>query len=157
MKNNHEKKCLNLNEDLNNILERLKNEYNNEYKSKNDNNNFEFKRNNSITNFPNNPLPKIINANILTSLSHLNKPEFENPANTNKEKLNSKNSKSMKNIFTPDYFLQKDLKKLKEQVRNNIKINLNQKIKRYITSYSEEKKKNNIKEYKNNKKKNFIF
>ena len=155
MKNNHEKKCININEDLNKILERLKNEYNNEYKSKNNNNNiFQYKRNNSITNSPINSLPKIVNVNILTSPSNLHKPEFENQINiNNKEKLNSKNSKSMKNLFDPNYFLQKDLKKLKEQVRNDIKIKLNQKIKRYITSYTEEKKKNNIKENKNLEKK----
>lgn len=156
-KNNHEKKCLNLNEDLNKILERLKNEYNNEYKTKNNNNNINLQynnRKNSITNSPINSLPKIINANILTSPSNLKKPESENPININinKEKFNSKNSKSMKNIFDPDYLLQKDLKKIKEQVRSDIKIKLNQKIKRYLTSYSEEKKKKNIKEYKKNEK-----
>lgn len=72
IKNNHEKNCIKLNVDLNKTLERLKNEYNDEYKSKNDFNKIlENKRNNSVSNASMNSLPKIINGNNFTSPANI--------------------------------------------------------------------------------------
>ena len=66
--------------------------------------------------------------------------------------INGNNFTSPANII----ILQKDLKELKEQFRKDIKSKINQKIKRYITTFSIEKKKNSIKEIKNNGKKNLF-
>ena len=157
MKKNHEKKCILINEDLNNTLERIKNEYNDEYKSKNNNNkvlNFKGKETYSSS-FKS--LPKIIantNNNNLTIQTNDNKSPIDNQnqMNSNKLKLTSRNYKSLSNIFGEDYLIQKDLKELKDNIRNNIKYNLNRKLKRYITNYSE-RKKNNSRNNKNNEKK----
>ena len=155
IKNNHEKNCIKLNVDLNKTLERLKNEYNDEYKSKNDFNKIlENKRNNSISNTSMNSLPKIINGNNFTSTANIIN-ESENIKNSNKIRL-KKNTKSLSNLFWEEDILQKDLKELKEQFRKDIKSKINQKIKRYITTFSIEKKKNSIKEIKNNGKKNLF-
>ena len=155
IKNNHEKNCIKLNVDLNKTLERLKNEYNDEYKSKNDFNKIlENKRNNSISNTSMNSLPKIINGNNFTSPANIIN-ESENIKNSNKIRL-KKNTKSLSNLFWEEDILQKDLKELKEQFRKDIKSKINQKIRRYITTFSIEKKKNSIKEIKNNGKKNLF-
>ena len=155
IKNNHEKNCIKLNVDLNKTLERLKNEYNDEYKSKNDFNKIlENKRNNSVSNASMNSLPKIINGNNFTSPANIIN-ESENIKNSNKIRL-KKNTKSLSNLFWEEDILQKDLKELKEQFRKDIKSKINQKIKRYITTFSIEKKKNSIKEIKNNGKKNLF-
>ena len=63
-----------------------------------------------------------------------------------KKKKTTRNSKSLTNIFGENYFIEKDLKELKDKIRNDIKKKLNQKAKGYITSYNIQKKKKNIKE-----------
>ena len=73
--------------------------------------------------------------------------------NNNSKKNNSRNYRSLTNIFGADYFIQKDLNEIKDQLRNNMKGKLNEKLKRYITSYSDQKKKKNLKDNKNNEKK----
>ena len=147
MKMTHEKKCILINEDLNKTLEIIKNEYNDEYKSKSNkinNNNLQFKRKETYSNSSIKSLPKIINSNNLTIQTNDIKPQIENNASSNNSKLISRNHKSLSNLFGEDYIIQKDLKELKDNIRNNIKNNINGKLKRY-TNYSE-RKKINIKE-----------
>ena len=157
IKNNHEKKCIILNDNLNITLERLKKEYNNEYKTKNDyyNTNLENKRNNSISNSSMNSLPILINDNNLSTPTNIINAKSENIKNYNKIRL-KKNIKSLPNLFWEEDILQKDLKELKEQFRKDINNKLNQKLKGYITSYSIEKNKNSIMGNKNNEKKNLF-
>ena len=157
IKKNHEKKCTLKTEDLNKVLERIKNEYNEEYKFKslNENNstkNISIKKNNSYVNNTIQSLPKIINGNNLTIPTSENKAVMENQNNS---KLTSRNYKSMSNLFGEDYFIQKDLLQLKNNLRNNIKSKLNQKLKTYIVSYSEQKK--NLSKNKNNDEKKSLF
>ena len=157
IKKNHEKKCTLKNEDLNKVLERIKNEYNEEYKFKslNENNstkNISIKKNNSYVNNTIQSLPKIINGNNLTIPTSENKAVMENQNNS---KLTSRNYKSMTNLFGEDYFIQKDLLQLKNNLRNNIKSKLNQKLRTYIVSYSEQKK--NLAKNKNNDEKKSLF
>ena len=129
---NHGNKCIQINENLNIILERLKNEYDEDYKSKTKENISKL-GNGSISNSSRNFLPKIIKGNML-----------------NNEKKNSRNYRSLTDLFGQDYFIQKDLRELKNKIRNNVKNKLSQKMKKYITSYSEQKKNNNQNNEKNN-------
>lgn len=157
MKKNHEKKCTMKIEDLNKVLERIKNEYNEEYKLKslnenNNNKNISIKKNNSYINNTIQSLPKIINGNNLTIPTSENKAVVENQNNS---KLTSRNYKSMSNLFGEDYLIQKDLFQLKNNLRNNIKSKLNQRLKTYIISYSEQKK--NLSKNKNNDEKKSLF
>jgi len=157
MKKNHEKKCTLKADDLNRVLERIKIEYNEEYKFKslnenNNNKNISIKKNNSYVNNTIQSLPKIINGNNLTIPTSENKGVIENQNNS---KLTSRNYKSMSNLFGEDYFIQKDLLQLKNNLRNNIKSKLNQKLKTYIVSYSEQKK--NLSKNKNNDEKKSLF
>ena len=157
MKKNHEKKCTLKSEDLNKVLERIKNEYNEEYKFKslnenNSNKKISIKKNNSFINKTIQSLPKIINGNNLTIPTSENKAVIENQNNS---KLASKNYKSMSNLFGEDYYIKKDLLQLKNNLRNNIKSKLNQKLKTYIISYSEQKK--NSSKNKNNDEKKSLF
>ena len=157
IKNNHEKKCILLNDNLNITLERLKKEYNNEYKTKNDyyNINLENKRNNSISNSSMNSLPILIDDNNLSTPTNIINVKSENIKNYNKIRL-KKNIKSLSNLFWEEDILQKDLKELKEQFTKDIKSKINQNLKGYITSYSIEKNKNSIMGNKNNEKKNLF-
>ena len=143
----HEKKCIQINENLNKILERLRNEHNDEYKTKENTVN---KRKNSISESSMNSLPKIIRGNILTTPTKEYISIIENKISSNNSRLNSKNYKSLTDLFGQDYFIQKDLKELKNQIRNNVKSKLSQKLKRYITSYSENNRNNHKSNEKNN-------
>ncbi len=151
IKKNHEKKCIQTNEELKIILERIKKEYEDEINLKNNNiKTISYQRKDSYPTIQ--TLPKIINAKNLTLQTSENKPIQENKINNNiviKQETNSRNYRSLTNIFGENYFIEKDLKELKDKIRNDMKKKLNQKSKGYITSYSEQKKKNNIKE--NNK------
>lgn len=160
MKKNHEK-CIKINEELDKILERTKNEFNDEYKSKQNNDKSLFnKRKNSISYSSINSLPMIVNGNILNTptkeVKSISTKENLINNNNNSKKNNSRNYRSLTNIFGSDYFIQKDLNEIKDQLRNNMKGKLNEKLKRYITSYSDQKKKKNLKDNKNNEK-NYLF
>ena len=149
IKTNHEK-CIQKNEELNIILERIRNEYNNEFKLKNEENKkIEYIEKDSIENSALKSLPKIISSNNLTVPSNIKllSPK-KSPINSNNSKIQSRNYRSLTHLFGEDYFIQQDLKEVKNQVRDNIKSNLNIKLKRYITSYNEDKKKNNYKKIK---------
>ena len=150
IKTNHEK-CIQKNEELNIILERIRNEYNNEFKLKNEENKkIEYIKKDSIENSALKSLPKIISSNNLTVPSNIKllSPK-KSPINSNNSKIQSRNYRSLTHLFGEDYFIQQDLKEVKNQVRDNIKSNLNIKLKRYITSYNEDKKKNNLQKNKN--------
>ena len=150
IKTNHEK-CIQKNEELNIILERIRNEYNNEFKLKNEENKkIEYIEKDSIENSALKSLPKIISSNNLTVPSNIKllSPK-KSPINSNNSKIQSRNYRSLTHLFGEDYFIQQDLKEVKNQVRDNIKSNLNIKLKRYITSYNEDKKKNNLQKNKN--------
>ena len=150
IKTNHEK-CIQKNEELNIILERIRNEYNNEFKLKNEENKkIEYIEKDSIENSALKSLPKIISSNNLTVPSNIKllSPK-KSPINSSNSKIQSRNYRSLTHLFGEDYFIQQDLKEVKNQVRDNIKSNLNIKLKRYITSYNEDKKKNNLQKNKN--------
>ena len=154
MKKNHEKKCLKTNEELNIILERIKKEYDDEINLKNNNNNnktISYQRKDSYSSIQS--LPKIINAKNLTIQTNENNPIPSNILISNKQETNSRNYRSLTNIFGEHYFMEKDLKELKDKIRSDMKVKLNQKLKGYITSYSEQKKEKIKKE---NEKKNLF-
>ena len=153
IKKNHEKKCIQTNEELKIILERIKKEYEDEINLKNNNiKTISYQRKDSYPTIQ--TLPKIINAKNLTLQTSENKPIQENKINNNiviKQETNSRNYRSLTNIFGENYFMEKDLKELKDKIKNDMKLKLNKTLKGYITSYSEQKKKKNIKESKNEK------
>ena len=150
IKKNHEKKCIKTNEELNIILERIKKEYDDEINLKNNNNKtIPYQRKDSYPSIQS--LPKIINAKNLTIQTSENNPIPNNIININKQETNLRNYRSLTNIFGENYFMEKDLKELKDKIRSDMKIKLNQKLKGYITSYSEQKKEKIKKENKNEK------
>ena len=153
IKKNHEKKCIQTNEELKIILERIKKEYDDEINLKNNNiKTISYQRKDSYPTIQS--LPKIINAKNLVLQTSENKPILENKINNNiviKQETNTKNYRSLTNIFGENYFMEKDLKELKDKIKNDMKLKLNKKLKGYITSYSEQKKKKKIKESRNEK------
>ena len=150
IKKNHEKKCIKTNEELNIILERIKKEYDDEINLKNNNNKtIPYQRKDSYPSIQS--LPKIINAKNLTIQTSENNPIPNNIININKQETNLRNYRSLTNIFGENYFMEKDLKELKDKIRSDMKLKLNQKLKGYITSYSEQKKEKIKKENKNEK------
>ena len=158
IKKNHEKKCIQINEDLNKVLERTKNEYNDEYKSKNNRiNNIKSIEPSNVSSIYN--LPKIVNGgnNLTTIPTSEIKAVFENVTNTNNSKISSRNYKSMSSIFGEDYFMQKDLMEIKNKLKNNMRLKLNQKLKTYISNYSEQKKKKNSLSKNISSEKNLLF
>lgn len=149
MKTIHEKKCFQKNEDLNNVLKIIKNEFDNEYKLKNkENKKIKYIKKDEIS--ISSTLPKISSSNNLKSSDNSKVLSQEDrTTNSNNSKIPSRNYKSLTHLFGEDYLIQQDLKEVKNQISNVVKSELNQKLRRYITSYNEEKKKKNIKNVKN--------
>ena len=140
IKKNHEKKCIQTNEELDILLERTTKEFNDEYNLKNNNNKaVSYQRNDSYPSIQS--LPKIIKGKNLAIQTSDN-----NSIQKNKPNKEERNCRSLTNIFGDNYLMEKDLKELKEKIRNDMKKNINQKTKCYITSYTEQKKDNNKKD-----------
>ena len=102
IKKNHEKKCIQTNEELKIILERIKKEYDDEINLKNNNiKTISYQRKDSYPTIQS--LPKIINAKNLVLQTSENKPILENKINNNKQETNTKNYRSLTNIFGENF------------------------------------------------------
>ena len=134
IKENHEKKCIKIIKDLEQNLERIKNEFNNEHKIKEINKEPPLKKQFYLTNKKFNSLPNIYN-NI----------RIPNDENENEKTILHQRIFKKKPIKI-EKTIEKDFQELQEQIKNRIKIKREQDTKNYIFSRNDKKEieKNNL-------------
>ena len=126
IKATHERKCIKIKEELENNLERIKNEYNLQNKIKDENKSQTIKKQISFTKIEMKSLPNIYKNIII--------PENDEK----KSNLQSRNDQK-KQIYK-EKRIQKDFEELQEQIKNKIKVKSQRDIKNYINSRKEKSK-----------------
>ena len=127
IKETHEKKCDKSLENLKINLERIKKEYNLEYKVKDENKSPTIKKPNTLNNKNVNSLPNIYN-NII------------NPDNNEEKKTIFQQRIFKKKPMNKEKIIHKDFEEFQEQIKNKIEMNSKQDIKNYINSRNEKRK-----------------
>ena len=127
IKETHEKKCTKFLRYLENNLEKIKNEYNLEYKAKDINKSSSIEKQNSLKNRSINSLPNIYHNIINPDDNEEKKTIFQQRILKKKQIINEKRIK-------------KEYEEFQEQIKNKIKINSKNDIKNYINSRNEKRK-----------------
>ena len=127
IKDTHEKKCTKFLRYLENNLEKIKNEYNLEYKAKDINKSSSIEKQNSLKNRSINSLPNIYHNIINPDDNEEKKTIFQQRILKKKQIINEKRIK-------------KEYEEFQEQIKNKIKINSKNDIKNYINSRNEKRK-----------------
>ena len=123
IKETHEKKCNKIIKELEQNLERIKKEYNIEYKLKDQNKTSTAKKQFSFTKDNSNPLPNIYKNIIM--------PDDEG------KKINLKTRNIDKKPINKEKTIQKEFEDLQEEIKNKFKIKSKQDIKTFINSRNE--------------------
>ena len=127
IKDTHEKKCTKFLRYLENNLEKIKNEYNLEYKAKDINKSSSIEKQNSLKNRSINSLPNIYHNIINPDDNEEKKTIFQQRILKKKQIINEKRIK-------------KEYEEFQDQIKNKIKINSKNDIKNYINSRNEKRK-----------------
>ena len=127
IKETHEKKCTKFLRYLENNLEKIKNEYNLEYKAKDINKSSSIEKQNSLKNRSINSLPNIYHNIINPDDNEEKKTIFQQRILKKKQIINEKRIK-------------KEYEEFQDQIKNKIKINSKNDIKNYINSRNEKRK-----------------